>query len=154
LWNKILLESIVMNIKWIGFLRIVVGIYFLVHGLNRIEWFRTSEILREELHACSSTPYPAAQWVQKRVVLPYIEIWARLVPAGELLVGAALIVGLLSRTALILSIAMTLLYHTATGKIFTPLFVSDAAGMLLLALLTMLAFLRSGSVFAVRPSRR
>jgi uncharacterized membrane protein YphA (DoxX/SURF4 family) len=143
-----------MNIKWVGFLRIVIGIYFLAHGINRVDWFSSSEFLRAELKQYEANPHPAAQWVQKHVADPYVEIWARVIPAGAMLFGAALIAGFLSRTALIVSIVLTLLYHTVKGTVFSPLFITDPSAMLFIASLTTLTFLRSGSVFAVKRSRR
>ncbi len=143
-----------MNIKWIGFLRIVVGIYFLAHGINRVDWFGSSEAFRTELHQYEANPHPAAQWVQQHLADPYAGIWARAIPAGAMLIGAALIAGFFSRTALIISIVLAMFYHTVAGTIFSPRFVTDPAALLLIACLTTLAFLRSGSVFAVKRSRR
>jgi uncharacterized membrane protein YphA (DoxX/SURF4 family) len=143
-----------MNIKWIGFLRIVVGVFILAHGINIIDWFRSSEFLRADLQAFAANPHPATQWVLKHAALPYADIWALVIPAGEILIGALLIAGVLSRTAFIISIAMLLLYHIADGRIFSPLFITDPNCMLLLAAIVTLTFLRSGSVFAVRKSRR
>ena len=143
-----------MNIKWIGFLRIVIGIYILAHGINKIDWFHSSEFMHAELQQYAADPHQAVQWVQHRIVLPYAELWARAIPAGEMLIGAALIAGFLSRTALGISVFMLLLYHIADGKIFTPMFVTDPTAMLLVALLAALAFLRPGAVFAIKKSRR
>jgi uncharacterized membrane protein YphA (DoxX/SURF4 family) len=143
-----------MNSKWIGFLRIVLGLYILAHGINKVDWFRSSEFMRTELQSYAADPHQAVQWVQHRIVLPYAEIWARAIPAGEMLIGAALIAGFLARTALGISVFMVLLYHVADGKLFTPQFVTDPTAMLLAAVLTALAFLRPASVFAVKKTRR
>ena len=143
-----------MNMKWVGFLRIVVGIFFLAQGINRVDWFRSSEFLRAELQAYAAHPDPAAHWLLTHAVLPYTEIWARVIPAGEMLIGAALLAGMLSRTALCLALAGALCYDVAAGKLYSPTFITEPAGMVMLACLLTLAVLRSGSVFALKKSRR
>ena len=114
-----------MNQKWVAFLRIVIGVFFLSQGLNKLDWYTTSEFLRTSLDRYSLNASPATIWYQKHIAYPGIEAWSRLIPTGEMLIGIALVLGLLTRAALIGAIALVLNYHLTNGSLFTPAFLSN-----------------------------
>ena len=111
-----------MNQKWVAFLRIVIGVFFIAQGLNKLDWYTTSEFLRTSLDRYSLNASPATVWYQKHIAYPGIEAWSRLIPTGEMLIGIALILGLLTRAALIGAIALVLNYHLTNGSSLYPRF--------------------------------
>ena len=143
-----------MNHKWVAFLRIVIGIFFLAQGLNKLEWYTSSEFLRTSLDRYSQNPSPATAWYQKHVAYPGIEAWSRMIPTGEMLIGVALVLGLLTRAALISALALVLNYHLTNGTLFTPAFFSNPYALVVLSCLLFLLASKAGSVFAVDGSAR
>ncbi len=143
-----------MNQKWIAFLRIAIGIFFLAQGLNKLEWYSSSEFLRTSLDRYSQNPSPAAGWYQKHVAYPGIEAWSRMIPTGEMLLGVVLVLGLLTRTALAGAIALVLNYHLTNGSVFTSAFFFNPYDLVLLSCLLFLLVSKAGSVFAIDGKAR
>ena len=138
-----------MNQKWVAFLRIVIGVFFIAQGLNKLDWYTTSEFLRTSLDRYSLNASPATVWYQKHIAYPGIEAWSRLIPTGEMLIGIALILGLLTRAALIGAIALVLNYHLTNGSLFTLAFLSNPYALVILSCLLFLLASKAGSVFAM-----
>lgn len=143
-----------MNHRWIAFLRIVVGIFFLGQGLNKLDWYASTEFLRTSLDRYSLNAPSITVWYQTHVAYPGIEAWSRMMPTGEMLIGAALILGLLTRPTLIIAIALVINYYLTSGTLFSPTFVTNPFALLLLSNLFVLLALNAGSVFALDASRR
>ncbi|MGA9407439.1 MAG: DoxX family protein [Bacteroidota bacterium] len=143
-----------MNQKWVAFLRIVIGLFFLAQGLNKLNWYSSSEFLRTSLDRYSLNAPPATSWYQKHVAYPGIEAWSRMIPTGEMLIGIALVLGLLTRAALISAIALVLNFHLANGSLFSLSFFSNPYALVVLSCLLFLLASRAGSVFAVDGSAR
>lgn len=143
-----------MNQKWIAFLRIAIGVFFLAQGLNKLEWYTSSEFLRTNLDRYSQSPSPAAAWYQKHVAYPGIEAWSRMIPTGEMLIGIALVLGLLTRAALISALALVINYHITTGTLFISAFFFNPFALVILSCLLFLLMSKAGSVFAVDGSAR
>ncbi|MGA7161604.1 MAG: DoxX family protein [Bacteroidota bacterium] len=143
-----------MNQKWIAFLRIVIGLFFVAQGLNKLEWFATSEFLRTSLDRYSLNAPPATLWYLKHVAYPGIEAWSRMIPTGEMLIGVALVLGLLTRAALITAIALVVNYHLTTGNLFSLSFFSNPYALVVLSCLLFLLASKAGSVFAIDASTR
>ncbi len=143
-----------MNQKWIAFLRIAIGIFFVAQGLNKLEWYTTSEFLRTSIDRYSLNAAPVSAWYQKHVAYPGIEAWARMIPTGEMLVGIALVLGLLTRAALISALALVLNYHLTNGTLFTTAFFSNPYAFVILSCLLFLLASKAGSVFSVDGSSR
>jgi len=143
-----------MNQKWVAFLRIAIGIFFVAQGLNKLEWYTTSEFLRTSLEHYSQNASPVTAWYQKHVAYPGIEAWSRLIPSGEMLIGIALVLGLLTRAALISALALVLNYHLTNGSLFSPAFFSNPYALLVLSCLLFLLASRAGSVFSIDGTAR
>ena len=143
-----------MNQKWVAFLRIVIGVFFLAQGLNKLDWYTSSEFLRTSLDRYSQNSSPVSAWYQKHVAYPGIEAWSRMIPTGEMLIGIALVLGLLTRAALISALALVLNYHLANGSLFTPVFFSNPYALVILSCLLFLLASKAGSVFAIDGSAR
>ena len=138
-----------MNAKWVGFLRIVVGIFFISQGLNKLEWYSTSEFLKTSLDRYSLNAHPITLWYQDHVAKPGVEAWARLIPTGELLIGVGLVLGLLVRPTLIITLLLVINFHVANGGLFSRTFFVSPYAMLLLASLVFLIFNNAGGAFAL-----
>ncbi len=143
-----------MNQKWIAFLRIVIGLFFLAQGLNKLEWYTSSEFLRTSLDRYSLNAPPATFWYQKHVAYPGIEAWSRMIPTGEMLIGVALVLGLLTRATLISALALVVNFHLANGSLFSFSFFSNPYALVVLSCLLFLLASKAGSVFAIDGSAR
>lgn len=143
-----------MHQKWIAFLRIAVGVFFLAQGLNKLQWYSSSEFLRTNLDRYSQSPPAISGWYQQHVAYPGIEAWSRMIPTGEMLIGIALVIGLLTRPTLIIATILVLNFHLANGNLFSTAFFSNPYALLLLSCLVVLLFSKAGSVFAVDASTR
>jgi thiosulfate dehydrogenase [quinone] large subunit len=138
-----------MNQKLVPFLRIAVGLFFLAQGLNKLEWYSSSEFLRTTLDRYSQNAPPLSSWYQKHVAYPGIEAWSRMIPTGEMLIGVALMVGLLTQPTLIITLVLVLNYHIANGNLFSTGLFSNPYALLLLSCLVVLLFSKSGSILAI-----
>ena len=143
-----------MNLKWVAFLRIVIGVFFIAQGLNKLDWYTSSEFLRTSLDRYSQNPPAATFWYQKHVAYPGIEAWSRMIPTGEMLIGIALVLGLLTRPALITAIALLINYHLTNGSLFSSAFLSNPYALVILSCLLFLLASKAGSVFAVDGTAR
>ncbi len=143
-----------MNQRWIAFLRIAAGLFFLGQGINKLDWYATSEFLRTSLDRYAQNATSLTLWYQNHVAYPGIEVWTRIIPTGEMLIGIALILGLLTRPTLIIALALVLNYHLANGSLFSFTLVSNPFGLLLLSVLVVLIPSKAGSSFALDASVR
>jgi uncharacterized membrane protein YphA (DoxX/SURF4 family) len=125
----------------IGFrlLALLVGIYFVVNGVQKIAWFTDSSILAERLNAWMQNAAPSTRWYIETVARPGVPLFARLVPLIELSTGAALILGVWTRLAAALAFLMVLNLHFARGVFYEWAFLADGAGLPVLGSLLALA---------------
>lgn len=138
-----------MNQKWAVFFRIAIGLFFLAQGLNKLDWYSTSEFLRTSLDRYAQSPPAFTSFYQKHVAYPGIEAWSRMIPTGEMLIGAALIVGLLTQPTLIIAILLVFNFHLANGNLFSTQFFSNPYALVLLSSLVTLFLSKSGSAYAI-----
>jgi uncharacterized membrane protein YphA (DoxX/SURF4 family) len=138
-----------MNQKWVGFLRIIVGIFFLSQGINKLDWFTSSDFLKMSLDRYALNAHPVTIWYQDHIAKPGVEAWARLIPAGEMAIGIGLILGLLVRPTLITASLLVINYYITNGNLFSLKFFVDPYTMLLLSCLMLLLFNNAGAVFAL-----
>ncbi|HTY10455.1 MAG TPA: DoxX family protein [Bacteroidota bacterium] len=143
-----------MNQKWVAFLRIAIGVFFIAQGLNKLNWYTTSEFLRTSLDRYAQNPPPAALWYQQHVAYPGIEAWSRMIPTGEMLIGVALVLGLLTRAALIAAIALVVNYQLTSGTLFAFSFFANPYALVVLSCLFFLLASRAGSAFSIDGSAR
>ncbi len=143
-----------MNQKWAAFFRIAIGLFFLAQGLNKLEWYSSSEFLRTSLDRYAQSPPALTSFYQKHVAYPGIEAWSRMIPAGEMLIGVALMLGLLTQPTLIIAMLLVLNFHLTNGNLFSTQFFSNPYALVLLSSLVVLFFSKSGSAFAIDASTR
>ncbi len=142
-----------MNQKWIAFLRIVVGIFFVGEGLGKLEWYSSSEFLKLDIDRFAQNAPAISAWYQKHVAYPGIEAWARLIPTGEILIGVALIIGLLTLPTLFIAFLLVLNFNLTNGMLFSWRFFSNPYALLLLSCLFILMNGKAGSFFALDKTR-
>ena len=143
-----------MNQNWVAFLRIVVGIFFAGQGLSKLGWYASSEFLRTSLDRYAQNPPAISAWYQQHVAYSGIDVWARMIPTGEMLIGAALVLGLLTEPTLVIAILLVLNFHLATGTLFSWSFFSNPYALLLCAALLVLLFSKAGGFFSIDFSVR
>ena len=138
-----------MNQRWVSFLRVVVGIFFIGQGVNKLDWYVSSEFLRTSLDRYAVNPPSLTGWYQTHVGYPGLEAWARMIPTGEMLIGIALLIGVLTQATLIIAFVLVVNYHLANGILFSSAFFSNPFALLLLSILLVLIYSRAGSAFAL-----
>src|SRR4051812_23852009 len=76
-------------------LRILLGVFFLFHGLNNLPWLLDPSRLSQQLaaweHSVRAGSF-SAHYLQ-RVAIPFAGVLARLVPVGQITVGLAVTAG-------------------------------------------------------------
>ncbi|HTX19791.1 MAG TPA: DoxX family membrane protein [Bacteroidota bacterium] len=143
-----------MQQRWIAFLRIVVGLFFVGQGINKLDWYPSSEFLKTSLDRYAQNAPPLTVWYQNHVAYPGIEVWTRMIPTGEMLIGIALVLGLLTLPTLIIALALVINYHLANGALFSNHLISDPFGLLLIANLIVLMTCNAGSTLALDASKK
>ena len=143
-----------MHQKWVAFLRIAIGIFFVAQGLNKLEWYTSSEFLRTSLDHYANNATPITVWYQNHIAYPGVEAWSRMIPTGEMLIGVALILGLLTKPTLIIALAYVVNLHLANGSLFSLSFFSNPYALVLVSCLIFLFVSRAESAFAIDSSYR
>jgi uncharacterized membrane protein YphA (DoxX/SURF4 family) len=99
-------------------LRVYLGLVWFTYGKSKLEpnWAGgRHEFLSAVTDAASSTTGPFKAFLTS-VVVPHQNIFAELVAYGELLVGIALILGLLTKVGAFGGVFLSLTYFLETGK--------------------------------------
>jgi uncharacterized membrane protein YphA (DoxX/SURF4 family) len=120
-------------------LRLFLGVFFLAEFYGKLRWLINSEGLSRMLNDYAKNANSWNSWYVHHVTLPYVEVFARLVPLGELSVAIALLAGVFTRPAAILGFLMVLNFHFASGAIFRFDFLSNGYGLPVLGGLLALA---------------
>lgn len=109
-------------------LRTLLGVFFLLMGLNKVGWLSDPSILAgalaEYLQSANAWNRPYLEFV----CIPAASIFARLVPIGEMATGLAFLVGAYTRPAALAALAMVLNFHFASGIIFTLGYLTNGFG--------------------------
>jgi uncharacterized membrane protein YphA (DoxX/SURF4 family) len=120
-------------------LRLCLGVFFLFQGLGKLGWFASSAVLVKLLNEWRGTVGPLSRAYLDAVCLPGAEIFARVVPVGELAVAGALLLGGFTRLAAFLAMLMVLNFHFASGVMFQYSYLTNAYGLPVLGGLLALA---------------
>lgn len=96
-------------------LSLSMGVFFLFMGLDKIGWLAHPDLLTTQLRGWHDTAPAASRWYLTTVAIPGAPVFARLVLAGELAVGVALILGIRVRLAAVVGLFMVLNFHFAMG---------------------------------------
>ncbi len=120
-------------------LRLCLGVFFLFMGIGKVGWFASSATLRASLTEWAASAPAISRAYIETLCLPGVEVFARLVPLGELAVGVAFLVGGYTRVAATIGLLMILNFHFASGIIFTYGYLTNGYGLPVLGGLLALA---------------
>jgi uncharacterized membrane protein YphA (DoxX/SURF4 family) len=115
-------------------IRIAAGVAIFFFGFNRATWLLDSNPLATQLADWLPDAPAASRWYLERV-LPGAPVFARLIPAGAMLGGIALVLGCWTRMAAGLSLLVVLSIHVADGSMFRYEYLTDAGSLTLAAAL-------------------
>jgi uncharacterized membrane protein YphA (DoxX/SURF4 family) len=104
----------------LAILRIAIGVFFLFEGIGKLGWFTDPPILAGQLDGWMKA-MPAGSWSHaylQRIAIPYVAVFARLVPIGELSTGLALIAGFWTPLFAFVGFFMALNFQFASGALF------------------------------------
>jgi uncharacterized membrane protein YphA (DoxX/SURF4 family) len=133
-------------------LAVMLGVFFLFQGLNKLEWFLDSGIFAAKMQAwLKNAPAPTVRWYLETVAMPGVPLFARLVPLAELTTGVSLIVGFWPRVVAALAFMMVLNFHFGLGSFFSVEFLRDGAGLPVLGGLLAIVVGGSRLPWSVRP---
>jgi uncharacterized membrane protein YphA (DoxX/SURF4 family) len=101
-------------------LRLCIGVFFLFEGIGKLRWILDSALLSGQLAGWSQAVAPGSisQWYLERIATPGVEVFARLVPLGEVSAGVALVVGCWTPAAAFAAFFMALNFQIASGALF------------------------------------
>jgi uncharacterized membrane protein YphA (DoxX/SURF4 family) len=115
----------------LAIIRVSIGVFFIFEGLGKWRWFADSSILANQLagwqHA--TAPGSASAAYLGRVALPFVTVFARLVPLAELGSGIALVVGFWTPLFACVAFFMALNFQFASGALFKYSFLSSGYGL-------------------------
>lgn len=108
-------------------LRIQLGIVLLVAGIPKLEGSFTPRLLEFLQNVALERGHPFYQEFVRAVVLPHAGVFAALVAWGEVLAGAALVIGAATRLAAAAALLLMVNYLFAKGAWFWTPSSNDAA---------------------------
>jgi uncharacterized membrane protein YphA (DoxX/SURF4 family) len=115
----------------LSIVRICIGIFFIFEGIGKVRWFTTPSLLASQLAGWAQA-VPSASWSHaylERVAIPYVSIFARLVPLGEIVSGAALVAGAWTPFFAFVAFFMAFNFQFASGALFKYAFLTSGYGL-------------------------
>lgn len=106
----------------------VMGMFLILMGVGKLEWLTDSSFLVWQLDQWRELTSGSSRWYLDTVARPGAPLFARLVPAAELICGTALVAGLRVRLTAAVALAMILNFHFASGIIFTVGYLTNGYG--------------------------
>jgi uncharacterized membrane protein YphA (DoxX/SURF4 family) len=134
-------------------LSIAMGVFFLFMGLDKIAWLGDPGRLTAQLRGWHDAAPAPSRWYLETVAIPGAPVFARLVPAGELAVGIALLAGIRVRLAAVAGLFMVLNFHFAMGVLLRYSYLWNGYGPPVLGSLVALAIGGSRLPFALTTRR-
>ena len=104
----------------LSILRICIGVFFIFEGVGKLSWFGDTSLLAKQLEGWVQS-VPAGSWSHlylERVAMPYSSYFARAVPLGELISGAAMVAGFWTPFFAFVAFFMALNFEFASGALF------------------------------------
>jgi uncharacterized membrane protein YphA (DoxX/SURF4 family) len=90
-------------------------VFFLFMGLDKVGWLGDPGLLTRQLHEWLGHAPAPSRWYLQTIAIPGAPVFAPLVLAAELAVGAALLCGFQVRLASLVGLIMVLNFHFAMG---------------------------------------
>ena len=115
----------------LSILRIGIGIFFIFEGIGKVRWLTDTSLLAGQLAGWAQA-VPAGSWSQvylERVAMPYVTIFARLVPLGEITSGAAMVAGIWTPLFAFAAFFMALNFQFASGALFKYSILTSGYGL-------------------------
>ena len=109
-------------------LSIVMGVFLIFMGLDKIGWLMDASFLTRRLQEWRGMVRPFARWYLDTIAIPGAPVFARVVLLSELSAGTALILGFQVRLAAILVLLMVINFHVAADVIFRYSYLTNAFG--------------------------
>ena len=135
-------------------LSVCMGVFFLFMGLDKISWFAEPGLLTKQLQGWHGEAPETSRKYPDTVAIPGAPVVARIVPAGELAVGVALIAGIQVRCAAALAgLFMVLNFHFAMGVLLRYNYLWNGYGPPVLGSLLALAIGGARLPFSVASRR-
>ena len=110
-------------------LSLVMGVFLCLMGVNKLTWITDSDILVSQLLQWRDLASGSSLWYLETIALPGAAMFARLVPVAEICAGGALFVGFRVRLIALLTLAMILNFHFASGVIFNMGYLTNGYGL-------------------------
>ena len=120
-------------------LSIALGVFLIFMGLDKVDWLMDSSLLVRRLQEWRGPAPPLVRWYLDTIAIPGVPVFARLVPVGELVAGAALVCGIKVRLAASVSLLMVLNFHFASDVLFHYSYLTNPYGPPVLGALLALA---------------
>jgi uncharacterized membrane protein YphA (DoxX/SURF4 family) len=115
-------------------IRVTTGIYVLVAGISKARWLLDSTPFADLLVAWSAHATPLSHWYLERIT-PGAPVFARLIPLGGIVGGAALTAGFWTRLVAGTLFLAVFNLQVAAGAMFSYAILTNAAGLPLLGVL-------------------
>jgi uncharacterized membrane protein YphA (DoxX/SURF4 family) len=115
----------------LAIMRICIGVFLVFEGIGKVRWFTNPSLLATQLAAWAQA-VPGGSWSHtylERVALPYSAVFARLVPLGELVSGAALVVGIWTPLFAFIAFFMAVNFQFASGALFKSSILTSGYGL-------------------------
>ncbi len=109
-------------------LSIVMGVFLIFMGLDKIGWLMDASFLTRRLQEWRGMVRPFARWYLDTIAIPGAPVFARVVLLSELSAGTALILGFQVRLAATLVLLMVINFHVAADVIFRYSYLTNAFG--------------------------
>ena len=112
-------------------LRLCLGVFFLFEGIGKLAWLTNAAILAGRFNGwlADAASGSTSRWYLEHVAVPGVQVFARLVPLGELAAGVALILGFWTPLAAFLAFFMVMNIHVASGALFKMSFLTNGYGL-------------------------
>lgn len=132
-------------------IRMAAGVAIFFFGFNRAAWLLDSGPLAAQLADWLPDAPVASRWYLERL-LPGAPVFARLIPAGAMLGGIALVLGCWTRMAAGLSLLVVLSIQVADGSMFRYEYLTEDAGSLTLSAVLLGLMIGGGKLpLSLRP---
>jgi len=134
---------------FLALLRIATGISLFASGLQKLSWFGDPSVLQQRLTGWAAQPANGAVASYLDFVSRHPGLFARLVPLGELGLGALLILGLLTPLAALVAFVMVLNFQFASSQMFSLAYIRGTSPLAYALIYPVLSFGRAGTALGL-----
>jgi uncharacterized membrane protein YphA (DoxX/SURF4 family) len=112
-------------------LRVFIGTFFIFEGIGKIRWLTNPSLLAAQLTSWSqAVPSGSLSHAYlERLAIPYVRIFARLVPIGEIVSGIAMVTGFWTPLFAFVAFLMALNFLFASSALFKYSFLTNGYGL-------------------------